>query len=167
MLLEEGVCYDQCIFLAKLYSCLPCFIPYSKAKFVCYCRFFLTSYFCIPVPCNEKDIFSNMCDNAQLICTQKRAACYMQTSRAFQAANQIEEFGSAWQHHVVLLLEMSMWWKHFISGGKNEGSIPPWPRLHELASVKFVDSHNSSLHWTPAPGDSSRCTAFLSCWDIL
>ena len=33
MLLEEGVCYDQCIFLAKLYYSLPCFIPYSKAKF--------------------------------------------------------------------------------------------------------------------------------------
>ena len=33
VLLEEGVCYDQCIFLAKLYSSLPCFIPYSKAKF--------------------------------------------------------------------------------------------------------------------------------------
>ena len=36
---------------------LPCFIPYSKAKFVCYSRCFLTSYFCIPVPYNEKDIF--------------------------------------------------------------------------------------------------------------
>ena len=31
MLLEEGVCYDQCIFLAKLYYSLPCFILYSKA----------------------------------------------------------------------------------------------------------------------------------------
>ena len=30
MLLEEGVCYDPCIFLAKLYLSLPCFIPYSK-----------------------------------------------------------------------------------------------------------------------------------------
>ena len=25
---------------------MPCFIPYSKAKFACYSRFFLTSYFC-------------------------------------------------------------------------------------------------------------------------
>ena len=31
------------------------FIPYSKAKFACYSRCFLTSYFCIPVPCNVKD----------------------------------------------------------------------------------------------------------------
>ena len=29
-------------------------IPYSKAKFACYSRCFLTSYFCIPVPYNKK-----------------------------------------------------------------------------------------------------------------
>ena len=29
----------------------------SKAKLACYSRYFLTSYFCIPVPYNEKDIF--------------------------------------------------------------------------------------------------------------
>ena len=34
-----------------------CFIPYSKAKFACYSRCFLTSYFCIPVPYNDKEIF--------------------------------------------------------------------------------------------------------------
>ena len=28
-----------------------------QAKFACYSRCFLTSYFCIPVPYNEKDIF--------------------------------------------------------------------------------------------------------------
>jgi len=28
--LEEGVCYVQCIFLAKHYLSWPCFIPYSK-----------------------------------------------------------------------------------------------------------------------------------------
>ena len=57
MLLEEGVCNVQCILLAELYYPLPCFILYSKAKFACYSRCFLTSYFCIPVPYNEKDIF--------------------------------------------------------------------------------------------------------------
>ena len=30
VLLEEGVCYDQCILLAKLYLPLPCFILYSR-----------------------------------------------------------------------------------------------------------------------------------------
>ena len=57
VLLEEGVWYDQCVLLAKPYLPLPSFILYSKAKFACYSRCFLTSYFCISVPCNEKDIF--------------------------------------------------------------------------------------------------------------
>ena len=35
-LLEEVVCYDLCVLLAKLYQPLPCFILYSKAKFACY-----------------------------------------------------------------------------------------------------------------------------------
>ena len=34
-----------------------CFLLYSKAKFACYSRYLLTSYFCIPVPYDEKDIF--------------------------------------------------------------------------------------------------------------
>ena len=33
------------------------YILYSEAKFACYARCFLTSYFCTPVPYNEKDIF--------------------------------------------------------------------------------------------------------------
>ena len=57
VLLEEGVFYDQCVFLTKLYLPLPCFILYSKAKFVCYSRCFFTSCFYIPVPYSEKDIF--------------------------------------------------------------------------------------------------------------
>ena len=56
MLLEDGVCYDQCVLLAKLLV-LTCFVLYSKAKFACYFRYLLTSYFCIPVPYNEKYIF--------------------------------------------------------------------------------------------------------------
>ena len=38
--LEEGVCYDQCILLAKLLA-FACFILYSKAKLACYCRYLL------------------------------------------------------------------------------------------------------------------------------
>ena len=55
VLLEECVCYDQCILLEKLYQPLPCFILYSKAKFACYSRYFLTSYFAYlpPVKCNS------------------------------------------------------------------------------------------------------------------
>ena len=43
--------------LGKTLLALPCFILYCKAKFACYYRCYLTSYFCIPVPYNEKDIF--------------------------------------------------------------------------------------------------------------
>ena len=50
---QMGVCH----FLGKTLLSLPRFIPYSKAKFVCCSRCFLTSYFCIPVPYNEKDIY--------------------------------------------------------------------------------------------------------------
>ena len=57
MLLEEGVCYELCILLAKLCLSLPCFILYSKAKLACYSRDLLTSYFCIPLSYDEKDIF--------------------------------------------------------------------------------------------------------------
>ena len=57
VLLEEGVCYDQCLLLARLYWPFPCFILYSKDRFTCYSRYFLTSYFCIPVPYNEKANF--------------------------------------------------------------------------------------------------------------
>ena len=34
-----------------------CFILYSKAKPACYSEYLLTSYFCIPVPYDKKDIF--------------------------------------------------------------------------------------------------------------
>ena len=43
-------------FSQQNYQHLP-FILYAKAKFACYSRYFLTSYFCIPVPYDEKDIF--------------------------------------------------------------------------------------------------------------
>ena len=56
LLLEEDVCYDQCILLAK-----PCFILYSKAQFAHYSRYFLTSYFCIPVPIMKRTSFLGVC----------------------------------------------------------------------------------------------------------
>ena len=44
-------------FLGKTVLVFALFILHSKAKPVCYSSCFLTSYFCIPVPYNEKDIF--------------------------------------------------------------------------------------------------------------
>ena len=57
MLLVEGVYYDQSVLLEKLCLPLACFILCTKAKFACYFSYLLTSYFCIPVPYNEKGIF--------------------------------------------------------------------------------------------------------------
>jgi len=57
VVLEEGVCYDQCVLLKKLCLPFPCFILYSKAKLACYSRYLLTSYFCLPIHYDEKDIF--------------------------------------------------------------------------------------------------------------
>ena len=62
VLLEEGIFYDQCVLLAKLYLPFPCFILYSQAKFACCSRCFLTSYFCIPVLYNEEDKNSKVLD---------------------------------------------------------------------------------------------------------
>ena len=57
VLLEDGVCYDQYVLLVKACLLLPCFTLYSKAKLACYSRYLLTSYFCIPILCGEKDTF--------------------------------------------------------------------------------------------------------------
>ena len=56
LVLEEGVCYNQCILLAKFCQLMPCFILYSNARFTCYSRDLLTSYFYIPVPYDEMDV---------------------------------------------------------------------------------------------------------------
>ena len=56
LLLEECVCYDQCVLLAKLCWLLPCFILYSRTKLACYSRYLLTSCFCNSAPYDKKDI---------------------------------------------------------------------------------------------------------------
>ena len=57
VLLGEGVCYDQCVLLAKTLLAFALLHSVLQAKFVYYSRYLLTSYFCIPVPYDEKDIF--------------------------------------------------------------------------------------------------------------
>ena len=54
VLLEEGVCYDQCVLLAELFQPLPCFILYSKAKYASYPRCFLTSTFAFQSPIRKR-----------------------------------------------------------------------------------------------------------------
>ena len=72
VLLEVGVCYDQCILLAKLCYSLTYFNVYSKVRFAYYSRCLLTSYFGISVP--GMDIFfwvwaPRVCDGqGSLVC---------------------------------------------------------------------------------------------------
>ena len=56
VLLEDGVCYDQCVLLANSISLCPasfCTLRPNLPVTPC----ILTSYFCFPVPYNEKAIF--------------------------------------------------------------------------------------------------------------
>ena len=55
-MLEEGVFYNQRVLLGKLLGFALLHL-YSTAKLAHYSRYLLTSYFCIPVPYDEKDIF--------------------------------------------------------------------------------------------------------------
>ena len=88
VLLEEGVCYDKCIFLAKLYQSLPCFTPYSKAKFACYSRCFLTSYFCIPIPYEEKGIYIYF-----LFSVSSRRSCRFSQNQSTSASSELLVWG--------------------------------------------------------------------------
>ena len=50
---------------------LTWFVWYSKAKFACYSSYLLTSYFCILVPYNEKDILFWVLVLEGLVCLQR------------------------------------------------------------------------------------------------
>ena len=54
--LEKGCFLRPVCSLGKILLALPCLILSPKAKFACYSAYLLTSYFWIPVPCDEKDI---------------------------------------------------------------------------------------------------------------
>ena len=55
MLLEEDVCYDQCVLLAKLLAfALFHFVLQSQSCVLP--QYLLTSYFCISILCDEKDM---------------------------------------------------------------------------------------------------------------
>ena len=53
LLLEEGVCYDQCVLLAKLSAFALLHFVFQGQSCL---RYLLTAYFCIPVPYDENDI---------------------------------------------------------------------------------------------------------------
>ena len=55
--MEESVCYEQWKTLGKTLLAFSLLHLYSKAKLAFYFRYLLSSYFCIPVPYDEKDVF--------------------------------------------------------------------------------------------------------------
>ena len=50
LLLEESVCYDQCVLLAKLLLAFALLHFVLQSQLTCYFKHLLISYFCIPVP---------------------------------------------------------------------------------------------------------------------
>ena len=94
VLLEEGVCYDQCILLVELYWPLPCFILYSKAKFACYSRCFLTSYFFIQSPIMKR--------TSSLSVTSRRSCRSSQNHSASSALLKGHRLGLLWYWMVCL-----------------------------------------------------------------
>ena len=56
MLLEEEVCYDQCVLLKKLLAFALLHFVLQGQTYLSP-RYLLTSYFYIPIPYDEKDIF--------------------------------------------------------------------------------------------------------------
>ena len=57
MLLEEGVCYDQCILLTRLLAFVLLHFVLQVQTCLLLQVYFLTSCFCIPVPYDEKTSF--------------------------------------------------------------------------------------------------------------
>ena len=55
MLLQEGVCYEQCILLAKLLAFA--LLLYYKAKFPCYSRYLLNPTFAFQSPIMKRTSF--------------------------------------------------------------------------------------------------------------
>ena len=80
VLLEGGVCYDKCILLAELLLAYSLLHFVLEAKLAFYSRYFLISCFCIPVPCDEKDIFVVVV----VVC---RNSCWHLISKSLSALN--------------------------------------------------------------------------------
>ena len=118
MLLEENVCNDHRVFLAKLCQRLPCFILYSKAKHVCHSRYLLSSYFCILIPYDEKDIiFSGV---------RSRRSCRSSQNRSTSASSALVVGAQTW---ITVIL-----------------NCMPW-KLTEII-LSFLRLHPSTAFWT-------------------
>ena len=118
VLLEEGVCFDQCILLANLCQPLPCLILYSKAKFAYYSRCFLTSYFCIPVPVMKRTPFGDV---------SSRRSCRSSQNRSASASSALRVGAQTW---ITVILNGLPW--------KRTGIILLFMRLHPSTAFQTL-----------------------------
>ena len=101
LVLLKKLCYEQWILLAKLLAFD--LLHLAKAKFACYFRHLLSSYFCIPVPYNENDIFWGV---------SSRRSCRSSQKRSTSAS-------------LALLLghRFGLWWYYMVSLGNEQRSF--------------------------------------------
>ena len=120
VLLKEGVFYDQCVLLAIFCEPLPCFILYSKAKFACLSKCFLTSYCCIPVPYSEKDFFFGL---------------VLKGLVGLHRSNQLQLPQHYWSQHRLGLL----WYWMVCFGNEQRSFCHFWDCTEELHFGLFLD----------------------------
>ena len=130
---------------------------HSKAKFACYSRYFLTSYFCIPVPYNEKDIFFFILVLEGLVGLHrtvqlKLLQCYWLGHRLgllwywmVCLGNEHRSFCCFWDCIQVLHLELFCWQRWLLDS--SEGFLPIivdimiiWVKFTHSSPLKFADS---------------------------
>ena len=122
--LEEGVCCEQCVLLAKPCQPFPWFILYSKTKFACYSRYLLTAYFWITVPYDEKDIFFGG--------VSSKSSCRSSQNHSTSASS-------------ALLFGAQIWITLILNG-------LPWKQTEIILS--FLRLHPSTAFWTVFDYDS-------------
>ena len=125
---------------------LPCFILYSKAKFACYSRYFLISYFCIPVPFSEKDIFLGV--SSRRSCRSSQNHSTSTSSTLTGCGLDLAYRGTEWfpletnrDHSVIFEIAP----KYCISDSFVDYVATPFP-LSDLAHSSRHNGHLSSIH---------------------
>ena len=97
-------------------------IPHFKAKFACYSRCFLTSYFCIPVPYNESSVqFSSVSQLCPTLCNPMN-----RSTPGFPVHHHLPEFTQTHVHRVRDAIEPSH---------PRSSPSPPAPNLSQHQSL--------------------------------
>ena len=117
---------------------LTWFVWYSKAKFACYSSYLLTSYFCILVPYNEKDILFWV--------------LVLEGPVGLHRTVQLQLLQHYWLGHRLELLGHLMWrtdsLEKTLTLGKIEGrKRRGWQRIRWLAGITDLKDMSLSKFW--------------------